>query len=98
MTTILILGLFWVLYGCLGLLGIQVIPDKHRGTEHEQAYKRFRGLSWLLLGVPWLLVWAVMRNVDGPPTGQMAMILLVCAMPSLVFSVVGERKYCRLLK
>lgn len=97
MTTILILGLFWVLYGCLGLLGIQVIPDKYRRTEHERVYKRFRGLGWLLLGVPWILVWAVLRNVD-VPTGQMAAILLICAMPSLVFSLVGEGKYRRLLK
>ncbi len=89
MTTILIMSLFWILYGVLGLFGIQMIPAKYRGHDWTKDYIRYRGISWILLGVPYL---AISLFAYGDPLPIILMIL-GSAVPSLVYTIVKEKQY-----
>ena len=54
MNIILITGLFATIYGIAGILGFQIISARHRGHGWTKKYIRSQGISWLLLGIPWL--------------------------------------------
>lgn len=90
MKVLLMMSVIWMIYGILGLLGIQYIPKKYRGTKVATAYKRFSGLSWFLLGFPWFLIWLVAHNHNPAPL-TLLWILVVCAAPAITYSIVGER-------
>ncbi len=97
MITILALGIVWTVYGLLGLLEFQVIPDKFKGKEWTKSYIRSQGVSWLLLGIPWLIIYAVTHDMN-LKTSTMAIILVVAALPTLVYGIINDRKYKKLLK
>lgn len=92
MTPVLVLSLFWIVYGVLGLFGIQIIPRQMKGTEQERAYKRYAGTIWLLLGVPLLLLYFATRISD---TSEMPMVAVTfgAASPAMVYAVVAGRKF-----
>ena len=96
MISLWVFSVVYSIYGCLGLLGYQVIPQKYKGTECEKEYKRFRGISWLLIGVPWFLVHLILLNREFSIIG-MAVLMIGTSIPGIVFSVIGERKYRNLL-
>lgn len=60
------LGIFYTLYGILGLFGLQVIPEKYKGAE-----------------------WNTMTIL---------ILLIVCSLPSLIYSFKNEQKYKAMLK
>lgn len=97
MKIILFMSVFWIVYGVLGLFGIQNIPKKIRNTEYEKEYKRFSGTGWLLIGVPWFVVWIVTHNMEISAHIVM-LILVVCAIPAIIYTYIGEKKYRNLLK
>ena len=39
MTVVLCLSVFWIIYGILGICGIQNIPEKYKGSDFEKEYK-----------------------------------------------------------
>lgn len=80
-----------VIYGCLGLFGIQNIPKRYRGTALEKPYKRFSAISLLILGIPWLLGDLLVEELS-------VVDLLLLALPAIVLSVIGDIRYRRLLK
>lgn len=88
------ISLFWICYGIVGICGFQfAIPSKFKHQAWTKSYIRFQGIAWLLLGVPWLLV-----SLFVPHHGNFFWTLALCPIPSLVYSLLGERKYSRLLK
>lgn len=92
MITVLILSIFFIFYGILGLFGIQNIPEVYLDTEFAKSYKRFSGIGWLLLGIPYLVVWIVTHNMGLPPL-TIVLILLACGIPSLIFTCIGSIKF-----
>ena len=40
MTVVLCLSVFWIIYGILGICGIQNIPEKYKGSDFEKEYNR----------------------------------------------------------
>ena len=96
--SLLILSAFWCVYGILGLFGVQRIPNRYRGTELEAEYKRFQGIGWLLLGIPWLVLWLFAHNVEIENLMLFMLMLAGLALPSLIYDFVGDRIYRKKLK
>ncbi len=94
--TILIISLFWTAYGILGVLGLQVaIPKKFRGQPWTKAYIRKQGLSWVMLGVPFLviaLLWSTAEFWAALP------VMVACAVPSLLYSRMIDKEYTKMLQ
>lgn len=97
MKILLFMSVFWIVYGVLGLFGIQNIPKKIKSTEYEKEYKRFAGTSWLMVGVPWFVVWLITHNID-ISAHIVILIMVACAVPAILYTHIGEKKYRALLK
>lgn len=98
MTVVLYMSIFWLVYGIVGLFGFQAaIPGKFRGQDWTKTYTRKQGLSWLMLGVPWLLYYLVCKdNRLEFPYEQI--VLIACSVPSLLYTFITDMKYKKLLK
>lgn len=93
----LIMGIFWCVYGILGLFGVQIIAYEYKGKSWTKKYIHCRGISWLLLGIPWIIVYIVdhYMNIDNH---IWALLLAIASIPSIIYTVVYERKYKNMLK
>lgn len=88
----LTMGIFWTFYGILGLCGIQRIPSKYKNKTWTKQYIRSCGLGWLMCGIPWILLYfALSRHPVSPPI--MALLIVLLALPSLIFFSYIEKKY-----
>ena len=92
MTVLLWLGVFWTLYGIAGILGIQCIPSKYKNKVWTKQYIRLCGIGWLMIGIPWLLLYAVTfhYNITWAIT---ALLIILFSIPSIIFSIRTEKKY-----
>ena len=92
---------FWTLYGIAGLLGYQNIPKKFKGYSWTREYIRLQGITWLMLGVPLLMLYFVVKCFI-PESDLNAELLvfsmLVLASPSVIFTYKWEKKYEKMLK
>lgn len=98
---IIIFGVFWIIYGTLGLFGVQVIPERHRNREWTKQYKKARGIGWLLIGIPWCILYAAVPLLVEPgsvTTGFLCVLLILCSLPGMVYSFMSERKYNAMLQ
>lgn len=97
MKVILSLGIFWTLYGIAGILGFQVINRKYRNHDWTTNYIRYRGISWLMLGVPLLILCLLTygRDIDRL---VMCLLILLCGVPAIGYTIINDRKYARMLK
>lgn len=99
MDVILMLSTFWVIYGIAGILGFQIIRSEYKGHRWTKTYVRLLGVSWLMLGVPWLLFNRIaVDTAANIRTGLLCIILLALAMPSIVFTFFIDKKYRNILK
>ncbi len=99
MDIILIMSLFWTTYGIFGVLGFQKISPRYRGHSWTKDYIRRQGISWLLLGIPWLVFnRAAIRFHADIAAGPQFLTLLALAIPSLLFSFAQEKKYGAMVK
>ena len=100
MNVILVMSVFWILYGIAGLLGFQNIPAKYKGHSWTKDYIRKQGVTWLVLGLPWLGFYVARTfflaeaNIS---TGMAVVILLLLAVPALITTIIWEREYKALL-
>ena len=100
MGVILVLSIFWIGYGIVGLIGFQNIPAKYKGHSWTKDYIRKQGVTWLVLGLPWLGFYVARTfflaeaNIS---TGMAVVILLLLAVPALITTIIWERKYKTLL-
>lgn len=97
MKVLFTMSVFWICYGIFGIFGVQNIPKKFKDTEYAKSYKRFSGTGWLLLGLSYCIVWAVTHNKAISPH-IVVYILAVCAVPSLVYTYIGEKKFRKRLE
>ena len=92
MNVLLMLGAFYTVYGLLGLAGWQRLPACYRGHRWTARFTRRLGLSWLLLGLPWLAVWALLHAA--PPAWPVVCAVIVgVSLPSLVYTWALDRRY-----
>ena len=91
MNVLLYLGIFWTLYGLAGLLGWQRINNKYKGYDWTKKYIRCLGISWLMLGIPCLIFSRLYEA--GYNTRSMFVLMCFCMLPSLIFTIVVEKKF-----
>ena len=97
MFTVISMGIFYSVYGVLGLLGVQVIPSEYRCKPWTKSYIRCRGISWVIVGILWLVFYLIVRDMEINKL-IWVVILIAISLPSIVYSIVFERKYKALLK
>ena len=91
MNVLLYLGIFWTIYGLAGLLGWQRINNKYKGYDWTKKYIRCLGISWLMLGIPCLIFSRLYEA--GYNTRSMFVLMCFCMLPSLIFTIVVEKKF-----
>ena len=100
MSVLLVMSIFWIGYGTLGIFGIQNIPAKYKGHTWTKEYIRKQGITWLLVGVPWLAFYLV-RTLLVPDanlnTGIEVLVLIALSVPALITTIIWEKKYKALL-
>lgn len=96
MKSVFYISLFWTIYGFAGLFGFQIIPEKYKEYSWTKEYIRFRGKSWLMVGMPYLCLCFVEPLLD-LSVEQISVALVVLGIPSVVYSLVKERKYKSML-
>ena len=100
MKAILVLSIFWIGYGIVGLIGFQNIPAKYRGHSWTKDYIRKQGVTWLILGLPWFgfyLVRTFLLPDANISTGIAVVILIILSVPALIGSIILEKKYKTML-
>lgn len=97
MKVIMWIGICWTIYGILGLIGIQHIPQKYKGKTWTKDYARSHGLSWLMIGIPWIVLYCILNGKDVPKL-NVEVLLVLCGLPSVVYSIFYSRKYSTKLK
>lgn len=97
MRVILWLGIFYTIYGFAGLLGLQNIPEKYKGKDWTKRYIRAKGISWLMIGIPWIVLYCNLNGKDIEKATVMILIIL-CGIPSVLYSYFNSRKYNAILR
>lgn len=95
--SMLVLGIFWIGYGILGLKGIQKIPRKYKGTFLEKDYKKFSDKGYVLLGVLCIVVFVFSEIID-LPFGPAVIADIIIFTPVIVYTIVGDRKFKKLFE
>ena len=101
MKVLLFMSVFWTLYGIVGICGYQNIPKKFKGYSCTKEYIRHQGISWLILGVPLLVLYLIVnyfipeKEINAE---LLVMVMLVLASPSVAYTFVWEKKYEKMLK
>ena len=100
MNGLLVMSIFWIGYGVLGLFGIQNIPAKYKGHTWTKEYIRSQGVTWLIVGVPWLAFYLVCKFLI--PEADIRfdveiLVLVALSLPAIIITFIWERKYKALL-
>ena len=101
MNILLFMSVFWTLYGIAGLFGYQNIPKKFKGYSWTKEYIRLQGITWLMLGVPLLMLYLFVNHLipeENLNAELLVLSMLVLASPSVVFTYKWEKKYEKMLK
>ena len=101
MKVLLFMSAFWTLYGIAGLFGYQNIPKKFKGYSWTKEYIRLQGITWLMLGVPLLMLYFVVHYFipeENLNAELLVFSMLVLASPSVIFTYKWEKKYEKMLK
>lgn len=101
MKVLLFVSVFWTLYGIAGFWGYQNIPKKFKGYSWTKEYIRRQGISWLMLGVPLLVLYLIVNHYIPEKdinAELLVIVMLVLASPSVVYTFIWEKKYEKLLK
>lgn len=80
------------LYGIASILGFQVIGEKHKNHDQTANYIHHRGISWIIMGIPWLILYLLTYNKDINKL-IMCLLILACTIPSIIYSFLNEPKY-----
>lgn len=97
MEVLFVMSIFDIAYGIFGLFGKMNIPDKFKGHEWTKDYIRGLAVSYILLGIPYLILYLAFRQYD-PGLVKMFLFIILSALPSLIFVIFHERKYYKILK
>jgi len=92
MTTMLPLGIFAVFYGICGLFGLQIIPKHYQKQKWTEMYIHSLGVSWLLLGILWVIGYLVGSGQHWA-FPQWFACLILCSFPGFLHMIINEKKY-----
>ena len=95
------MSIFWILYGIAGLFGFQNIPSKFKGYSWTKEYIQRQGITWILLGFPYLVLSFVLPayfpNLDRH-NATVTIVIIALGMPAFIYSMMIDRKYKALIK
>ena len=98
MSLVFILSLVWTAYGIAGILGFQKIPPEYQGHSWSKNYSREQGISFLMLGIPWLIFDGVLSLFSIELHSVLRIcIIIVLAIPSIFYTSALDKKYKALL-
>ena len=95
--SILVLGIFWIGYGALGLLGIQNRDRKYKGTFLEKDYKKFSDRGYLILGILCIVAYLFSEIIDLPFWPAIIADIIILT-PVIVYSIVWDMKFKKIFK
>lgn len=95
--SLLVLGVFWMGYGILGLLGVQNKDRKYKGTFLEKDYKKFSDKGYLILGIL-CIVASLFSEIIDLPFGPAIIADVIILMPVIVYTIVGDIKFKKRFK
>lgn len=84
------IGIFWIVYGILGILGIQNIPERYRYKSWTPDYMRANGIGMVILGVSWVILGIVLKLRPLPLLPGFG-LAVVFALPALVYALYADR-------
>lgn len=90
--SIIIIGVFWLVYGAILIIGHGFIPEEYRNRSWTKEYKRHMGYAYLLLGIPWLILGYVNISVS-IRFGIMMVFILLCSVPGVAYSLYIDKKF-----
>jgi hypothetical protein len=85
-------GIFWIIYGILGLFGIQNIPEEYKNKSWTKQYKRSHGIGWLMLGISCIVERLILSTYE-PGRFIMVAIIILFGIPYIVYSSYIDKKY-----
>ena len=97
MEVLFVMSIFDICYGIFGLFGKMNIPEKFKGYEWTKDYIRGLAVSYILLGIPYLILYLAFRQYD-PGYLKMILFIILSSLPALIFIIFHEIKYNKLLK
>lgn len=97
MSVLFMMSIFYIGYGILGLFGKMNIPEKFRNQEWTKDYSKEAGISYILIGVPWLILYFAFKQYD-PGFAITFFLIILLALPSFFLVIHTERKYNKLIK
>lgn len=101
MQVLLVMSIFFIVYGIAGLLGFQHISQKFKGYSWTKDYIRCQGTTWLMLGLPLFAFYLILTfffTDTNIRAGLIVLIVVVLAIPSIIFTMIWEKKYEALSK
>ena len=84
------IGIFWIVYGILGILGIQNIPERYRYKSWTPDYMRANGIGMVIFGVSWVILGIVLKLRPLPLLPGFS-LAVVFALPALVYALYADR-------
>ena len=96
MNVILYLGIFWMMFGIIGFIfKIQPLPEKYkpyRDLPCTKEYMRKIGLSWVMLGAPYIIIYVV-NEISKIDAWINAISIILVAIPAIFYTVKAEKSY-----
>lgn len=84
------IGIFWIVYGILGILGIQNIPERYRYKSWTPDYMRANGIGMVIFGVSWVILGIVLKLRPMPFLPGFG-LAVVFSLPALVYALYADR-------
>ena len=84
------IGIFWIVYGILGILGIQNIPERYRYKSWTPDYMRANGIGMVIFGVSWVVLGIVLKLRPMPFLPGFG-LAVVFSLPALVYALYADR-------
>ena len=85
------IGIFWIVYGILGILGIQNIPERYKYRSWTPDYMRANGIGMVILGVSWVILGIVLKLRPMPVLPGFG-LAVVFSLPALGYAFYADRK------
>lgn len=89
--TVWVLSVFWTVYGILGILGIQNIPEKYKYKSWTPDYIRMNGIGMVIFGVSWFILGFVLKAFPLPLLQGFGLTVLF-SLPALGYALYVDRK------
>lgn len=93
---VVVISIVFIAMGIAALFGFAPVPKKFKGQPWTKEYIHKTGISDIMLGIPWLMVYFFTRG-RCLSIGYAAFLIISSATPSLLYSLYIDKKYKAML-